>query len=140
MEPPSQSNAPPALPPRPAEQSNAEQQDQAKLNMFYLYAAGAGAVVLAIALTSPKLFLGFLLGAVGAAGALVGAIYYFLNLGVAMAAADKQKEIEKKLNQPVMEATVRPLLLFTIFLSFPALKPSNSHNYSIPGLYLLKLF
>lgn len=98
---------PPALPPRSADPQSQNEKNQKPELAFYAYGAAAASVILGIALTSPKLFFGFLLGAVTSAACIVGGVYYLLNLGVASAQADKQKEIEKKLNQPQLETKVR---------------------------------
>lgn len=108
------SSPPPALPARPVDSTTKNESDQAKRTQFYIYGAAAGSVILGIALTSPKLFLGFLLGAATAAACIIGGVYYLLNIGVESAASDKQKEIEKKLDQPQLEGKVR-VLIFCIF-------------------------
>lgn len=105
------SSQPPALPARPAEPSTQKEKNQSNEVAFYAYGAAAASVILGIALTSPKLFFGFLLGAIASAAAIIGGVYYLLNVGVASAAADKQKEIEKKLDQPQLESNVRTSFL-----------------------------
>lgn len=100
----------PALPARPADTPPQKEKNQNKEVAFYAYGAAAASVILGIALTSPKLFFGFLLGAIASAAAIIGGVFYFLNMGVASAAADKQKEIEKKLDQPQLETNVRTAL------------------------------
>ena len=120
---------PPTLPHRTQPAAGGKAGDP-NVTMLYGIAGAVVAIVLGLAVTSFKMLLGFLSGAVVAVVAIFGALYYFLNIAEAAVADDKHAEVTKKSDQPILETKVRPappiriypLLLFRInhvlFFSF----------------------
>lgn len=126
--------SPPALPPRSNESKAKAEDDHGKLATFYVVVGAVASVVLGVALTSPRLFFGFLLGFASALLSVFGALYYFLNLAKQKALQDKHNEVQRKVDQPVMESKVRTqppsAYLFVLALLSTKLTPIGfSHSF-----------
>lgn len=74
-----------------------------------LYAIGGGvaALLLSLALASPKVFVGFLFGAVCALGGLFVGLVYLLNYAEKSVFEDYNAELKRKEDQPKYEGKVR---------------------------------
>lgn len=96
----------PPLPPRSPSTTTAKPGDP-NVTMLYGIAGAVAAIALGLAVTSFKVFLGFLGGALVALAGIYGALYYLLNIAEAAVAKDKQEEVDKKSDQPKLDAKVR---------------------------------
>ena len=92
------------------------------------------AVALGLAATSPRIFIGFLLGVVCAVGGIIAGVYYLLNIAEAKSMKDKQDEIDTKMNQPQYEGKVRQQAELGTKSHFSGL--SSVHMGAIPTFFL----
>ena len=103
-------------------------------NVTKLYGVGGAcaALALAIALSSFKMFLGLIIGAVISVVGIYGALYYLLNIAEAKVLEDRKDEVKKKEDQPKLETKVRGLWNCSPQLLAPLSRRSTSCNQSLP--------